>query len=97
MAWLVWPSPGNRAVLRLVVLRAVMGSITLALFYSSLMSLPLKDAVTLFFASPVISAIIEWVAIPGDPPSMAVVIGCMITVVGVWMVSSQPDALHSSR
>ena len=83
-------------LLRHVVFRAVLGAITLAIFYLSIQELPLKDAVTLFFASPVIAAVIEWFAIPGDPPSMSAVIGCITTVVGVWMVS-QPEALHSSR
>lgn len=90
------PLPDSRSVFGLTILRAVLGSTALALFYLSIQQLPLKDAVTVFFTSPVIVAMLEWAVVPGDSPSIVTVIGCMLTVVGVWLVS-QPAGLHRLR
>ena len=58
--------------------------------------LPLKDAVTLFFTSPVLVVLMERAVLPGDPPSPASIAGCAATVAGVWMVS-QPESIQQSR
>lgn len=90
-------SPGTTAlVLRLTLLRGALGSVALALFYSSIQRLPLKDAVTLFFTSPVIVVLLEKVVVPGEPPSLASTGGCVATVAGVWLIS-QTDCLLYCR
>ena len=88
-------SPGTTAiVMRLTIIRGALGSAALALFYSSIQRLPLKDAVTLFFTSPVIVVLLERMVVPGEPPSVASAGGCMATVAGVWLVSQTSCLQH---
>jgi drug/metabolite transporter (DMT)-like permease len=80
----------------LTVLRAAFGALAMALFYCSIQRMALKDAVTLFFTSPVIAAILEKAVLAGETPSDLSSLGCLATVIGVWM-TSQPDNLMHYR
>ncbi|GAX75118.1 hypothetical protein CEUSTIGMA_g2562.t1 [Chlamydomonas eustigma] len=85
----------NRSMM-LTVLRAAFGALAMTLFYISIQRMALKDAVTLFFTSPVIAAILEKALLAGGTPSDSSTWGCLATVVGVWMIS-QPDDLIQYR
>mmetsp|Transcript_16103 Transcript_16103/g.34843 ORF Transcript_16103/g.34843 Transcript_16103/m.34843 type:complete len:373 (+) Transcript_16103:124-1242(+) len=83
-------------IMMLTLLRGCLGAASLTLFYLSLSYLPLKDSVTLFFCSPAIAAVMEWLLMPSDSANNTVsIFGCLSTVVGVWLVS-QPDCLQHS-
>lgn len=64
----------------LAVMRGVLGATALVLFYQSMARLALKDAVTLFFTSPVWCALLERVFLPHDSPSLASVVACLLAV-----------------
>lgn len=76
----------------LTLLRAALGAASLTLYYVSIEQLALKDAVTLFFCSPVIAAVLEW-CIRGDNINAGSMFGCLSTVLGVFLVT-QPDCVH---
>ncbi len=60
-------------------------------YYIAIELLPLKDAVTLFFCSPVLAAVLEW-AVHGDNLNTGSVLGCSLTVMGVFLVT-QPSGI----
>ncbi|KAL6757763.1 hypothetical protein V8C86DRAFT_1622536 [Haematococcus lacustris] len=70
---------------RLTLLRAGLGAASLILYYCSLAELPMNDAVTLFFCSPVISAALE-LAILGNSLTPGTLAGCVFTLLGVVLV-----------
>ncbi|KAL6757161.1 hypothetical protein V8C86DRAFT_2630387 [Haematococcus lacustris] len=70
----------------LTLLRGVLGATSLVLYYLSLNLLPLKDAVTLYFCSPVISAFLEFTLL-GNSLTLGSLLGCTFTVAGVVLVT----------
>ncbi len=72
---------------RLCVLRGLLGAATVLLFYSSIQVLLLRDAVTLFFTSPLLALLLEWLIVPGGKPSLVAAGGCFAAVLGVAFIS----------
>lgn len=58
----------------------------MTLFYMSIEMLALKDAVTLFFCSPVIAVMLEWM-VTGDAVNARAMVGCLFTVFGVFLIT----------
>eukprot|EP00200_Dunaliella_tertiolecta_P005834 CAMPEP_0202341690 /NCGR_PEP_ID=MMETSP1126-20121109/2573_1 /ASSEMBLY_ACC=CAM_ASM_000457 /TAXON_ID=3047 /ORGANISM="Dunaliella tertiolecta, Strain CCMP1320" /LENGTH=352 /DNA_ID=CAMNT_0048932535 /DNA_START=327 /DNA_END=1385 /DNA_ORIENTATION=- len=83
---------GSSTVMFYTVLRAVLGAGALVLYYLSIEYLPLKDAVTLFFCSPALAALAEWV-INRESLSTSVIVGGTFTILGVFFVT-QPGCIH---
>lgn len=67
----------------LTLLRGLLGAAALTMYYIAIELLPLKDAVTLFFSSPVVAALLE-VAVMGPAASFgtASALGSVFTVSG---------------
>ncbi|KAF5832118.1 hypothetical protein DUNSADRAFT_12129 [Dunaliella salina] len=83
---------GSSTVMLYTILRAILGAGALVLYYLSIEYLPLKDAVTLFFCSPALAALAEWV-INRESLSASVIIGGTFTILGVFFVT-QPGCFH---
>lgn len=71
--------------------RGLLGAASIICFYASVQVLPLKDAVTLFFCSPVFASFFEW-ALLGESHGWAGLLGGAATITGVVLVS-QPDSV----
>lgn len=88
--------PEHAHVLALCMLRGLLGAAAITLLYLSMQKLILRDAVTLFFTSPVMVAVGERLLRPHESPSPLAFMACLLTVLGVWLVS-QPDCLQHSE
>eukprot|EP00198_Chlamydomonas_reinhardtii_P012539 XP_001701876.1 predicted protein [Chlamydomonas reinhardtii] len=70
----------------LTLLRGFLGALSMACLYTSFQMLPLQDAVTLFFCSPVIAAVLELV-VTRKWSGWASVAASLCTVAGVVLVA----------
>ncbi|KAG2444339.1 hypothetical protein HXX76_001095 [Chlamydomonas incerta] len=75
----------------LTLLRGLLGATSITCFYLAIELLPLQDAVTLFFCSPVLAALLE-LAVTGESHGWAGAAATTCTVCGVVLVS-QPECL----
>ncbi|GFR47023.1 hypothetical protein Agub_g8708, partial [Astrephomene gubernaculifera] len=82
----------------LTLLRGLLGATSIICFYLAIDLLPLQDAVTLFFCSPVIAALLEPLLVPEPPGGVraqggwAGAAATAATVIGVVLVA-QPESL----
>ncbi|KAG2485529.1 hypothetical protein HYH03_015700 [Edaphochlamys debaryana] len=77
----------------LVLLRGLLGATSITFFYLAIDLLPLQDAVTLFFCSPVVAALLELLVL-GESHGWAGAAATASTVAGVVLVA-QPEGLFS--
>lgn len=74
------------SVFSLTIGRGLLGATSTVCFYLSVVLLPLQDAVTLFFCSPVFATLLEWLY-TRESQGWGVVFGTGATVAGVVLVS----------
>ncbi|GLC38182.1 hypothetical protein PLESTM_000695700 [Pleodorina starrii] len=82
----------------LTLLRGLLGATSITCFYLAIELLPLQDAVTLFFCSPVVAILLE-LLVTGESPGWAAAAATACTVAGVVLVAQPPCVFshHSSH
>ncbi|GIL81675.1 hypothetical protein Vretimale_1264 [Volvox reticuliferus] len=84
------PSHSSTAcVTFLTLLRSVFGSVATSAFILSLQLLSLKDAVTLFFTSPIIALLLDWLLM-GHSPGCCGATATAFTLAGALLVTQPP-------
>ncbi|EFJ52587.1 hypothetical protein VOLCADRAFT_103076 [Volvox carteri f. nagariensis] len=73
----------------LTLLRGALGATSITCFYLAIEVLPLQDAVTLFFCSPVVACLLEF-AVTGESQGWACAAATVCTVAGVVLVAQPP-------
>ncbi|KAG2430123.1 hypothetical protein HXX76_010222 [Chlamydomonas incerta] len=81
--------PSLARIAALTLTRAVCGSAATTCFYVSLQLLSLKDSVTLFYTSPVIAALLDWLVLGRSPGFGGATATCLV-LLGATCVTQPP-------
>jgi drug/metabolite transporter (DMT)-like permease len=85
---------GRRANRRLLLARSITGYLSIALFYYSLVTLPLQEAVVINYTAPLCAAAMAWWWL-GEPFGRTDATGAAISFVGVLLLAHTHEVAPS--